>query len=358
MAAVGVAAWTALAACIATPASAQTWQLELHSDRHSDALPLADLADEDHRRLRPRDGRNLAYLDEEVRLARSSGAWTFGLLARSRATLVLNRDAVELLAQVNKAAPADVDRQWQVDARLRGFAGVGADAERRFALGPSWTLRLGAQGLLLTRWRERRIDGPVGYTAATRGYAFDLRSVETYDRLDAPFLQGFEAHGMGLLLNGEVAWADRGWDAALAVRDLGWLHWRGIPQQSASLSTSTQSYDADGFLLYRPLVQGRNSQTGHTAAAPQRWTARLGWAVQPAHRLELATDWLTDFGLLPRLTWEHRAGDRFSAIGWRFHERRLGVGVGWRGWRLHAATDRLGSGAHSRSLTLAWHGGF
>jgi hypothetical protein len=337
------------------------WQLSLRSDRHSDALPLAALSDDDWRHLAPRAGHNLAYVDEQLRLQRRSGAWTFGLLARSQATLVASRETLLLAAQVDGGQRPAGETRWAADMRLRAFSGAGALVAHAWPLTQNLTLELSAQLLALGRWRERSIQGPVSYDASTASYAFALQSSELDDRLEFPFQQAFARRGVGTLLGAELAWSAGPWSAHAALRDGGWLHWRGLPQQQATLATDAQGLDADGFVVYRPLVEGRNAQAGLTRLQPWLGHLALSRTVAEGHQLGVTIDTVPGFGALPAVQWQQRLnpaaiGPVQLGLGWRLHERRATLALAWRGWQLQAGADRLDAAARSRELALSWQG--
>jgi len=338
-----------------------TWQLGLRSDRHSDALPLSALGDDAWQRLAPRPGRNLAYVDDELRLSRTQAGWTWSVLARSHATLVASDSALALAALVDSGRRPAADAQWAVQARLRAFAGAGLALGHDQALAPGWSVRWEAQALALGRWRERRFDGPVQYGAATGTYRFDLASDELDSRLDFPFRQPVARRGAGLLLAGELAWqGDAAW-ARAGLRDGGWLRWDGVPRQQATLDTATQAVDADGFLVYQPLVQGRNRQDGLSRWLPWRATLAAGARLPGGQRLGLQVETLPGWGALPTLQWQRPAatpGGLALGADWRLHERRLDLSLDWAGLTLRAGADRLDGQARSRLLALAYRRAF
>lgn len=341
--------------CASLAQDPQAWTLELRSDRHSDGVPLADLdADDPLARLQPRSGRHLAYIDDEVRLSRRDGAWTWSLLARQSAVLVSGRDTLDLLLQASGTSAAAVDRQWHNRVRYWQFSGGGLEAGRTLALADGVAARFAVQGLVLQHWRLRRLDGPAAYEPATGTYRFDLRSQEADDRMHEPFQQPFARHGAALLLHGELSWAAGDWQFGLGVRDLGWLHWNGLPRQDLVLSSETRDVDADGFVIYRPLVQGRNSQDGTTRTLAGWWTARAAWAIDHRQGIEAALEAVPDFGVLPALAWRGRVGAADLTARWRFHEARLTLGFAWQGLAVRLGADRLGSAAHSRELALSY----
>lgn len=332
-----------------------TWQLRLRTDRHSDFGTLADIDSDDAARFRARGSRNLAYLDDEVRVERRSGGWHLALLARSTATLTASRGAIEAWRHARRVERDGADHHWDIQGHLRGFTGGGVEAGLRLRLAPEWRAVVHAQALVLTRWRDRRIEGVADFDAASAEYSFDLASLEVNDRRSFPFQRGFAARGAGLLFGGELRW-QRG-DLAVAgqLRDLGWLHWRDVPQQDMTLVTDTRSVDAEGFLVYRPLVQGRNTQRRLVRAAPWRASLAGRWQATAADELVLAGEFVRDFGVLPSLAWERGwRPDLRTEVRFQLHEQRLTLGAQWGHWRLRFGADRLGAQPHSRTVELGY----
>lgn len=332
------------------------WHFELSSDHHADALHLSELGSDDAvRALAPRAGRNLAYVEDQALLARRQGAWTLGLLARSSATLVASEDALALAAALaNKVTPA-ASRRWAVDARFAAFSGAGLLLQRAFVPADGWQAQASAQLLSLARWRERRLAGDVRYEASNSTYGFDLASQRGDDRLSFPFQTPVARRGLGALFGATLAWQHQALDARVTVQDVGWLRWGRLPREVASLSTQTQALDADGFLIVKPLVQGQNSQDSGASRLTGRWWLEAGWRPQPHTRLAAGLRTREGFGALPEAALQQQWGSLALGARWQFHERRLGLSLGWRGWSLAAASDRLGSSARSQAWSLGWH---
>jgi hypothetical protein len=338
----------------AAPAADPAWRLSISSDKHNDAMPLSAMGDDNWSALSPRPGTNLAYLDEEVRLQRRSGAWTLALLARQYATVVASQQTLQLAAMIDAGQQPAAHAQWQTQAKFQGFSGVGAMATREWTLAPAWTLALSAQALVLARWRRASLTGPATYDAASATYSFDLNYAEIDNRLEFPFQQPFARNGLGLLLGANLGWRQDEWSARGSLFDGGWLHWRGVPQRQATLTTSVQGLDPDGFEILLPLVQGSYSQAGLTRRQPLRGRFSVDRDFAAAGRFGLAVDTVPGFGPLPAVYWRQNLGDAQVGLGWQVHERRATLALAWRGWQLQAGADKLGAAARSRDLGLAW----
>lgn len=337
------------------------WSLLVQQRSHADALPLARLGDDDPAALRPRPGRNLAYLEDTLRLARRFGAWHLTLLARQSATLVAGADTLALAADLDAGRQPVDPRHWTVRARWQGFAGAGLAAGRRHALAPGWTLDWETQALALGRWQARRLDGQVRYDPASRSYALQLVAEREDDRLAFPFQRGFAAHGGALLGGVRVQGAIGPWRLQGGVEDGGWLHWQGLPRQTQVIDTDRETVDADGYVVYRPLVQGRNAQSPLTRWHPARGLLAIDRLGPGGQRFGASLTLLPGFGALPSLTWERPAatpGGASLAAAWRWHERRLDLQWQWQGWRWQAGLDRAGAGVRSRAWGLSYSRAF
>jgi hypothetical protein len=161
-----LAAFAGVSLGFAGAASAQsnepTWRLELRTNRHSDVGPVSEMggpAEGGDFRIRSR--RNLAYMDDEVRLSRSSGALDWSLLVRSSGVVVANRDALAAANHVEGTTRANAAEQWNIAARMTSFTGAGAEVKLKLAT--QIPLAISAQALALTRLRELSVDGPASY---------------------------------------------------------------------------------------------------------------------------------------------------------------------------------------------------
>lgn len=364
--------WAAMTAAAAAAGTAGTLGFSLGSDHHADAVPLSALSGGDFgrvqaARLAPRQGRNLAWIDDEARLRwQAPSGWQWSVLARQSGSLVISDDALRLAAQIAQGQALASDADWRVQARLRAFSGAGLALGRESDLG-AWRISWELQGLALGRWRQRDVAGWVQGQAASQSYAFALRSDETDNRLDLPFQTTAASQGAGLLGALSLQWRGDVLQAGLALRDAGWLHWSRLPAQGMTLDTRTAATDADGFLLYRPLIQGQNQQATLTRWQVPRWTlsadVRLAGssALGGEQRVGLRLDTLPGAPVLPALTWQRPSQGRSGLGGvqwdaaWQLHQRRLTLGLklerAWGGLLLRAGADAHG---HSREWALAW----
>jgi hypothetical protein len=350
------------AGVMASPALAQAREpgpndvvlgLQLTSRRHSDFGPLGQLEHIQAHELQARRARNVAYIDEEVRVSARRDLWGVSALARSFAVLTATRDSIHLVRHASGRRSAG-DEHWQVDAKFSGFVGAGAEIGRDFVLTENIRGSLAASALLVDRWRDHRVSGDAAYTASG-GYSFGLRSSELNDRLQFAFFQQSGApSGTAMLFSGDLRWQQDSYAAGVSFRDAGRVNWPRIPRQQLDLTSRTQQVDADGFVIYRPLLEGVNSQSQASHAAPLRWTAQASWAASPSGKLTALAEHIQGFGMLPRVEWHQKWGNATGLLRWSVHERRLTVGMDWKGLRFQLGADRFGDSMRSREAQLSY----
>lgn len=349
----GLGSWL-LAGSVPAADSGADWTLAVQSDRHLDALALDHLGDDAAwSRLHPRPGRNLGYFFDELRLTRHAEGVHWSLLVRQRAVAVVSEGALDLARSVDAGGDPTGDRRWSVALDYLGFSGVGVEFGRRLDLGGGWQGDAACQGLQLQRLSARQAHGEAAYRAATASYRAALTSREADSRLTFPYQAAVAGHGLGLLCRAGLQWQGGAWRVAVEGRDAGVLMWDGLPQQDAVLSTDQQRIGADGFVIYQPLVQGRNTQSsGRRMLAPiSTWS--VGWSVAALGRLRAEVVWLPGWGALPGADWARAFGDWQLGLGWRVHERRAEASVARRGWRLALSSDVRGQ-TRSTGLRLDW----
>ncbi len=353
----------------AAAAPGDALRVELTSDHHSDPLSLAQFGSDEPLLISPRAGRNLVYLRDEVRTSAPLAGGQLALLARQAATLVASPGTVTVASDLDTAGSPATSAHHAVRLRYTGFAGWGlawrtgstpgidlADPApaNAWLAAPGWHWQAGVQALQLQRLIWRRIDGQVSFDAATAGYSFGLESDRGDNRLKLPFEQPYAATGAAVLLDAQLMHCDIDRCLGAGVRDLGRLRWRGLPREQATLSTQTQAVDADGYLIYKPLVQGLDSQPDVSRAAPVSVNVDARWPLAPGWHAALRAEWLAAYGWLPaaRVQWQGASGPAWAA-SWQVHERRLGLQASGERWVLGYATDKFGAGAHTRELRLA-----
>lgn len=346
-------------------------QFELHSDRHSDGLRLSQFGTDDATLLTPRPGRNLVYLRDELRLSAPFAGGQIALLARQAATLVASPGALAVAIDLDTSGSPTSDYQHAVHLRYTGFAGGGLawrggsepgrdlaaplQASRPFEAA-GWHWQAGVQLLQLQRLTWRNIDGQVHYAAATEGYSFDLDSDRGDNKLKLPYQRTFAKTGVASLFDAHLVHCEAEHCWGIGARDLGRLRWRGLPRDQARLSSNTQTVDSNGYLIYKPLVEGHDSQDDVTLSAPASVDLDARWQLAPQWQLALRGEWLQSYGWLPsaRASWQPALGPAWG-VSWQVHERRLGLEASGERWTLRYAADRFGAGAKSRELLLNWN---
>lgn len=330
------------------------------SDRFSDPLPLKALFHNDLDQAQSRGRQNLIYLRDEARVGARWASGVLSIVARQSANLVADEGATAVIHDMATPGSPGARYDHTVNLLFSGFAGVGLafDTGSHITAQGNWAWHAGAQLLSVQRLLARDLVGRVQFDDATGIYSLHATSGYVNDRLHFPFQRPVAPGGWGALFQGGVLWQPHEQLVLHAqVQDLGRLQWRALPQEAMQLSTETSHVDADGYLVYQPLVEGHNSQSRYTTTPVATWSVEGQWTVGPQWDVQAQVRKMDGFGqALPYtgLTWQNSAWQ--GALGWLWHERAASLRVGWGGWRIALAADRLDGSAHARQATVLWQG--
>jgi hypothetical protein len=171
--------------------------------------------------------------------------------------------------------------------------------------------------------------------------------------LTFPFMRSYSRNGFGLLFGAETQWDVQPLQFRAAVRDLGWLYWSDLPRQRSNLTTQTRALDENGFVIYKPALQGQNTQEPYLTRAIPRVSGEAIWRLESGSAFKASVDAIPSFGLLPMVAWRSRFAGAEVELGWRFHERRAELAVDTGPLNLRVGWDGVGK-SRSRLLSIAY----
>ena len=325
-------------------------EFKIKSDVQSDPLPVKYLGNSNWMSyLEARPGLNLIRIDKsvEIEVANQDKSVSFGLITRSLGRLLITEESVRYLGVVAKREAQTKD--WLVDAQMsvQGFSGTGIQWQKKYDLSPHIEWRVGAQGLMLTNLQSRDISGQMGYLQLDQTYRFEVMANDKNSRLKLPYQDATSKFGQGLLFQSHLAWQSENFGVQFGVKDFGILRWQSMPQRVMNLNTNVTERDTNGYLLYRPLVTGQNSQSSVKIKSP--WTVELmpHWSPSQGYYLSMPWQYIPSFGWLKAYRWTDSKAKFPWAVEWREHERNLVLQSQWGPWSADLGLSSFN--AHSRS---------
>ncbi len=329
------------------------WRVELRSARYSDPLPLRYFGQADWaQRVQARPGLNLVQFDQSMSLQRvvNGSGHQWSLVLRQLGRVILDDTTALRIQQIDSGAEAAQDWQWHPQLTYRGLAGYGLGWAYRPNQHEGMYFEGGTQVLTVSSLSARDFSGAVDFNATSQRYAFNVQSTQSANRLVFPFQKPHDSAGLALLLNARVGWRSNPWHFSVGMRDAGWLRWQGLPSQFLNYNTQTQVRDANGHILYRPLVQGQNTQSDVRWSAP--WTGELEASVNLTPHVSLSMPWeyVPRFGWLPAMRWQDHVGALKWSITWRQHQKDVQTQWHWGAWSLTFAAGRI---RNSQDLALS-----
>jgi hypothetical protein len=332
-------------------------EFKLLSDVQSDPLPVKYLGHSNWTRfLDARPGINMIRIDKSagVELTSQDRLFSFGLTTRIVGRLLASEESLRNLRVVanREAQPRD----WLVDVQLNmeGFSGTGVQWQQKYNISPQLHWRFGGQGLLLNNLQSRDFSGQMGYQQLQQSYRFEVVSQDKNNALRLPYQDAVNKFGQGLLFNTHIAWQSKHAGVEFGVKDLGILHWQGLPNQVLKLNSNITERDSNGYLLYRPLLTGQNSQVSVLQKSP--WVAELTpkWIPTLGQYFSMPWQYIPNFGWLKAYRWTNTQGSTPWAIEWRDHDRNLVFHGQWSQWVADIGFSNFSSNSRSQIFKLSY----
>ena len=301
----------------------------------------------------PKAGRNVMFQRNRLEAGVENGPWRLAFEYRQQAVLRTTGETMQLVyrykQRIRQGAPATYD----VDAEAEGWSAKGLRASRWFEVpgaaagAPRLNLAVALYGT--PRVRENAVSGQVDGESSFRVAQTDVNSSFYY-----PFM-GAKASGSGASVSAALDWplgeASR---FGLKIDDLwGRLKLRNVPQTEQVIDSAVVHYDEQGYINYRPLLSGRNSQIGKTMAMRRFGAATLSsrfgqWGVA-AQVERYAGISIPTFTASRAFAW----GKVSASVETRF--KTLGVGFERHDFHIALQSDRLElSQAKSVGLNLGY----
>ena len=313
----------------------------------SDAIPVRNFESDWSSGYSPKQGRNLFILRNRAELGMEKDGWQIGMEYRQQGSVDASHDTVEFYhLYKQRERPAQV-RDFNVNGQFNSWSAAGLRVAHTFSL-PGMRLNANADAPLLMlsgtyyaepRMRDMALQGQVNYQS-NDVYSVKAQSQESNTRYQYPFMPDVAQTGSGASVSLALQWPfSEQLSAYVALNDL-WsrMHWSNLPAVRKQLNSDVTSYDQDGYVNYRPLLTGQNSQMskqrsiGTSAAASL--TYRFGvWSVHSA------LDYL-EGTYIPQISasYHSRWGSFSGSYESRF--RTVGVGYDYGPLRLHLRSNR------------------
>ena len=216
--------------------------------------------------------------------------WRFGLLWRYDYLLEFSADTAEIFYRTENRLPLQAGRTYELRIEALNTASRGLrlgrawriTPELRFAAGISWL-----RGYRLTdgwlRGRARAVS--------EKDFDFSFETDYSYSR-DVIFGREVDgADGWGYSIDAGLEWqaTDRLALSAKVIDLAGRIDWREAPYTTAMASSETKTYDADGYVRYKPLARGFEGYRSFSQTLPRKIF------LSSAFRLDGSTELLAEY---------------------------------------------------------------
>lgn len=326
----------------------------------SDAVPISQIDDE-WTTYSPRAGRNTALMRNRLAAGVEKSRWRLGVEVRQDAWLTTDRASLDVFHQYQQKRKPVPPASFALQASYFSFRAQGLRIGRSFD-GP----RLGGRASSIElsgavygkqRLRERSVHGIVTYPQADT-YEVLASHVDADSRMTYPFMGDKpSASGASLSLAATLPLLDA-WTLRVQADDVASrLRWKRLPVNTEVLDSETKSYDANGYVNYQPLLNGRRRQVERTFRIPRYTAAALDYRYRDwgagLHVARYAGETIPTLSVSRAFGWLTLRAN----VETRFDSAGIGIEAG--NLRLMLQSDALElDEAKARSLQLHYHATF
>jgi hypothetical protein len=282
------------------------------------------------------------------------GNWALGLVARYDEYLRFSPDTAELYYRTANHLPLQPGRRYVVDLHAQQFAARGLRLSFHYPLQPALSIGVGLSLLQGTQLTDGTLRG-VADAINAKDYDYNVAVAYSYSedrlfkrRVDAPA-------GRGYSFDLSLDWRTERLAAQLRVTDvIGRLYWHNAPYTTATATSNTKSYDADGYLIINPTLSGYEGNRSFTQHLPTRAYLKLRGTIN--ERVDLIADiYYTQIKTFTPLgvSFGHTGGRAEVLYDWQCGA----VTLGYRGahFQAHVTSDRA-DWRRARTLGLSLEG--
>ena len=236
----------------------------------------------------------------------SLNEWQLSVLNRQDYVFEFAPDTAKLFYDTKNKKSLDVGEIYNLDLTSQSFLarGVKLAYSRQFS-----QFKIGFAATYLEGYDL--LDGKLSGTAeatAENDYDFNFAVDYAYSE-DALFSRkGLDdVKGQGYAFDLDLAWQiNQDWRVSAQIEDIfARIYWFDAPRTIATGSSQTKDYDEDGFVVFRPVASGLETNDSFTQHIQTKVFAQTHYAVNEQHRLLFEVD---DYGV-----------KRFYTGGYQYH---------------------------------------
>lgn len=302
--------------------------VDMRAQALSNGLPVMDIEGDWQRGYRRRDNGSTQRAYQAVQAEAGvmlsvlwpvvKGAWGIGWLVRSEAFARASGDAAEVVQfyQARRDPPGPAVFQPRADVLLWRGQGLAVHTPWLSAGLGEWQATM--QWLSLQKLRRVGADGEVIYDGQG-GYEHQLALQDDDSSAKGPFTAAPARRGAGHSLSLAWRWTPaQDWSLRIEAKDVASrLRWEGVNTAQASLTSRVASRTPEGYLDYKPALQGAytrktvrwripatvQAEVAWQGGGPGEWRLELNrrWGLQEAWLgWRTLADWQTGVSLEPR----------------------------------------------------------
>jgi hypothetical protein len=268
--------------------------------------------------------------------------WQLGIVERYEYHLEFASPTAELIYLTKNHLPLEVGKEYELRIKAQQQYSRGLRLGFRQKFSPIFTAELAASYLQGKSFTDGAIRGAAQVTAEKEyDFQFDADYFYSRDVLFSRDVNSPEGSGYGLDLKFDWQPSER-ISAQLSIVDLtAKIFWNDAPHTSATATSATKTFDADGYVRYDPAISGFESNRNFTQTLPRKifFSGKYQWS----ENTELLAE-IQDFEIVRFVSmgagWCHNHSDCYQGL-YNATAKAISLRYLGRGLRVELASDDL-----------------
>lgn len=229
----------------------------------------------------PFSGGNTALTYNKAEVGFRWRSWQVGILERYDYLLEFSSQTAELIYLTENHLPLEVGKEYELRIKAWQQYSRGLRLAYRQQFSHAFTAELAASYLQGKSLTDGGIQG-VARATAEKDYDFQFDADYFYSR-DVLFSRDVSSpKGSGYGLDVKFDWRpNERFSTQLNIVDfMAKIFWNNAPNTSATATSATKTFDADGYVRYDPAISGRESNKNFTQNLPRKifLSAKYQWS--------------------------------------------------------------------------------
>lgn len=297
-----------------------------------------------------RSGQNIALGDMRIDAGYNNKKYGYiGYIYREEVLIDTNQNTVELIYLATNQKNLPIGKHYNLDLSINAFKAQGIEYAKSFNLYHEnkeiFNIGIGLEALQGSDMQHGTIHGN-GIINSSKDYSFNLLANYNYTHnylfnLKTYPYQSHRAVAYGYSSDLSIYLQKNNLSLLLLANDiLGRLYWQNLPYSYIRLSSNNKVYDANGYVKYKPILNGINWYKNYTQTLLPKYRAQLSYKYTQ-YILTCGSDWINNI-YMPYVSMGYTLDSNFSmGIGYETRFKSVAITSKYKNFIFKIDSDSL-----------------